>query len=79
MTLKEAFPPVKYHLCWICTSFKNKTLKYKLSFFSHFQQYTVDKVLKSFSVKNNSLESHVFGFSSSLPYGLEESRVVNLN
>ena len=78
MTLKEAFPPVKY-LCWICTSFKNKTLKYKLSFFSHFQQYTVDQVLKSFSGKNNSLESHFFGFSNSVPYGLEESRVVNLD
>ena len=27
VTLQEEFPPVKYHLCWICTSNKNKTLK----------------------------------------------------
>ena len=25
--LQEEFPPVKYHLCWICTSNKNKALK----------------------------------------------------
>ena len=25
--LQEEFPPVKYHLCWICSSNKNKALK----------------------------------------------------
>ena len=29
ITLQEEFPPVKYHLCWICTSNKNKALKTK--------------------------------------------------
>ena len=27
ITLQEEFPPVKHHLCWICTSNKIKTLK----------------------------------------------------
>ena len=27
MKLQEEFPRVKYHLCWICNSNKNKTLK----------------------------------------------------
>ena len=26
ITLQEEFPPIKHHLCWICTSNKNKTL-----------------------------------------------------
>ena len=30
--------------------------------------------LANFPGRNNSLESHVFGFSNSIPYGLEESR-----
>ena len=27
ITLQQQFPRVKYHLCWICISNKNKTLK----------------------------------------------------
>ena len=46
-------------------------IKIKLS---HFQEFTLEQVLKSFSGRNNSLEPHIFGSSNSLPYGLEESR-----
>ena len=35
-------------------------------------EFTVELVLKSFSGKGSSLELHVFKFSDSLPYGLEE-------
>ena len=74
-TLSEEFLPVKYYLCWICTSNKNNNIKnHKIQFFSHFVEFTVKQVLKSFSDRNNSLELHVFEFSNSLPYFLEESR-----
>ena len=39
-----------------------------------FWKLTAEQVLKSFSSRNNSLKPPVFGFSNSLPYGLEESR-----
>ena len=39
-----------------------------------FGKFTVEKVLKSFSGRNNSLNPPVFGFCDSLPFGLEESR-----
>ena len=55
----------------------NNTLSsknYEIQFFSHFVEFTVEQVLKSCSNINNSLEAHVFGFSNSLPHGLEESR-----
>ena len=71
---KKEFPPVKYHLCWICTSNKNKALKTINLFFSHFLEFTLEQVLKSFSGRNNSLKPPVFGFCDSLPFGLEESR-----
>ena len=68
-------PPVKYHLCWICTSNKYKAQKNrKFPIFSYFLEFTVEQVLKSFSGRNNFPEPHVFGFSNSLPHGLEESR-----
>ena len=44
---------------------------YKMCFFGKF---TAGLVLKSLSGRNKSLEAHVFGFSDSLPYDLEESR-----
>ena len=39
-----------------------------------FWKFTAGKVQQLFSGRNNSLESHVFGFSNRIPYGLEESR-----
>ena len=41
-----------------------------------FGKFTAELVLKSFSGRNNSLMSPVFGFRDSLPFGLEESREV---
>ena len=38
-----------------------------------FIKFTVEKVLKSFSGRNNSLEPPVFGFCDCLLYDLEES------
>ena len=37
------------------------------------RKFTAEQVLKS-SGRNNAIESLAFGFSNSLPYGLEESR-----
>ena len=43
---------------------KKKNLKdFKFQFSSHFLQFTVVQVLKSFSGRNNPLKSHVFRFS----------------
>ena len=74
MKLQEDFPPVKYHLCWICTSNKNKALKTMNLFFGHFLEFTLEQVFKSFSEKNNSLKPAVFAFCDSIPFCLEESR-----
>ena len=37
------------------------------------RKFTAEQVLKS-SGRNNAIESLAFGFSNSLPYGLEESK-----
>ena len=50
---------------------------HKIPFFIHFLEF-VEQDLKSFSDGKNSLESHVFGFSNSLPYDPEESRELEL-
>ena len=72
ITSQKDFPPAKYRLCWICTSNKNKALKFLFS--SHFLEFTLEQVLKSFSDRTNSLKPHVVGFFSSRSYDLQESR-----
>ena len=58
---------------------KNSSLNF-MSWFPHLQSgcpfgtFNVGQVLRSFLGKNNSLKPPVFGFSLSLPNGLEESR-----
>ena len=41
-----------------------------------FGKFNVEQFLKSLLGRSNSLEPPVVGFSNSLPYGLEESRVL---
>ena len=42
------------------------------------RNFTAEKVLKSFSGRNNALEPPVFGFANRLPYGLEEPRELRI-
>ena len=39
-----------------------------------FEKFTVEQVFKSFSGRNNTLKSPVFGFCDSLPNDLEKSK-----
>ena len=39
-----------------------------------FSENFLQQLKQLFSGRNNSLESHVFGLSNRIPYGLEESR-----
>ena len=61
ITFQEVSHSAKYHLCWICSSNKNKALiTINFFVFSHFLEFTVEYILKSFSGRNNSLKPHGF-------------------
>ena len=63
ITLQEEFSPANYYICWVCTSNKKWSSKnHEIQPFNHFVEFTEDQVLKSFSGRNSSLESHVFEF-----------------
>ena len=62
--LQEEFPCQMSSLLNMHFKQKKKNLKdFKFQFSSHFLQFTVVQVLKSFSGRNNPLKSHVFRFS----------------